>query len=88
MRAYRRLVQRTNVPGFRRGKAPRAMIERYLGHDALLHEALDRLIPEVYREAIEQEDIDAIELPQLEMVSTEPLVMKATVPVRPDRRAR
>lgn len=81
--AYRRLVQRTIVPGFRRGKAPRAMLERHLGRDVLLDEALDRLIPEVYREAIEQEDIDAVELPQVEMVSTEPLVMKATVPVRP-----
>jgi len=81
--AYRRIVQRTNVPGFRRGKAPRAMLERQIGHDTLLQEALDRLIPEVYREAIEQEDIDAIELPQMEMVSSEPLVMKATVPVRP-----
>ncbi len=81
--AYRRVVQRTNVPGFRRGKAPRAMLEREIGHDALVQEALDRLIPEVYREALEQEDIDAIELPQVEMVSTEPLVMKATVPVRP-----
>ncbi len=81
--AYRRMVQRTNVPGFRRGKAPRVMLERQVGHDTLLQEALDRLIPEVYREAIEQEDIDAIELPQVEMVSTNPLVMKATVPVRP-----
>ncbi len=81
--AYRRIVQRTNVPGFRRGKAPRSMLERQVGHDTLLQEALDRLIPEVYREAIEQEDIDAIELPQVEMVSTDPLVMKATVPIRP-----
>jgi trigger factor len=81
--AYRRMVQRTNVPGFRRGKAPRAMLEREIGHDTLVQEALDRLIPEVYREALEQEDIDAIELPQVEMVSTEPLVMKATVPIRP-----
>jgi trigger factor len=81
--AYQRLVQRANVPGFRKGKAPRAMLERHLGRDALLQEALDHLIPEVYREAVEEQDIEPIELPQLEMVSTEPLVMKATVPVRP-----
>ncbi len=59
------------------------MIERYLGHEALLQEALDTLIPEVYREALDEQDIDPVELPELEMVSTEPLVMKATVPVRP-----
>ena len=81
--AYQRLARRTNVPGFRKGKAPRAMIERYLGHDALLQEALDSLIPEVYREAIDEQEIDPIELPHVEMVSTDPLIMKATVPVRP-----
>ncbi|MDI6857625.1 MAG: trigger factor [Dehalococcoidia bacterium] len=81
--AYRRLVQRASVPGFRKGKAPRAMLERHLGRDVLLQEALDRLIPEVYREAVEAEEIEPIELPELEMVSTEPLVMKATVPIRP-----
>jgi trigger factor len=81
--AYQRLASRTNVPGFRKGKAPRAMIERYLGRDTLLQEALDRLVPEVYREAVEGQEIDPVELPQVEMVSTEPLIMKATVPVRP-----
>lgn len=81
--AYRRLVQRASVPGFRKGKAPRAMLERHLGRDALLREALDHLIPEVYREAVQEQEIEPIELPELEMVSTEPLVMKATIPVRP-----
>jgi trigger factor len=81
--AYQRLVQRASVPGFRKGKAPRVMLERHLGRDALLQEALDRLIPEVYREALEEQEIEPIEMPHLEMVSTEPLVMKATVPVRP-----
>jgi trigger factor len=82
-RAYRRLVTRTRVPGFRPGKAPRAMLERYLGRDALLREALDRLVPEVYQEATRQEEVEPIDLPELEVVTTEPLVVKATVPVRP-----
>jgi trigger factor len=82
-RAYRQLVTRTRVPGFRPGKAPRAMLERYLGRDALMRQALDRLVPEVYREAASQEDVDPIDLAELEVVTTEPLVVKATVPVRP-----
>jgi len=82
-RAYRQLVTRTKVPGFRPGKAPRAMLERYLGRDALLRQALDRLVPEVYQEAARQEDVEPIDLPELEVVTTEPLVVKATVPVRP-----
>ena len=82
-RAYRRLAQRTKVPGFRPGKAPRAMLERFLGAGTLLDEALDRLLPEVYREAVEGEDLHPIDLPALEILSTEPLLVKATVPVRP-----
>jgi trigger factor len=82
-RAYRQLVARTRVPGFRPGKAPRAMLERYLGRDALMRQALDRLVPEVYQEAARQEDVEPIDLAELEVVTTEPLVVKATVPVRP-----
>jgi trigger factor len=82
-RAYRQLVARTKVPGFRPGKAPRAMLERYLGRDALMRQALDRLVPEIYQEAARQEDVEPIDLPELEVVTTEPLVVKATVPVRP-----
>ncbi len=81
--AYRRLAARARIPGFRPGKAPRPMVERYLGHDRLLEEALDKLVPAVYREAVEQEGVDVIDLPELAVESTEPLVVKATVPVRP-----
>lgn len=59
------------------------MVERYLGHERLLEEALDKLVPVVYREAVEQEGVEVIALPQLAVESTEPLVVKATVPVRP-----
>jgi trigger factor len=81
--AYRRVVNRARIPGFRPGKAPRLMVERYLGRETLLSEALDRLVPEVYEEALEQEGIDAIDRPELEMPQTDPVIVKATVPVRP-----
>jgi trigger factor len=81
--AYRRVVTRARIPGFRPGKAPRSMVERYLGRETLLSEALDRLVPEVYEEALEQEGIDAIDRPELEMPQTDPVIVKATVPVRP-----
>ncbi|MGD0205799.1 MAG: trigger factor [Dehalococcoidia bacterium] len=82
-RAYRRLAQKTEVPGFRKGKAPRQMLERYLGRDAVMQEALGLLIPEVYNQVIEEENIDAIDRPSIEVVQQEPLILKATVPVRP-----
>ena len=82
-KAYRRLAQRTKVPGFRQGKAPRAMLERYLGSEAIRREALDLLIPEAYGEAIDQEKIEPVDVPTVEVTQEEPLVFKATVPVRP-----
>ena len=82
-KAYRRLAQRVEVPGFRKGKAPRNMLERHLGRPRLVQEALDILIPEAYNQAIEEQDVDAIDQPSIELVNDEPLAFKATVPIRP-----
>lgn len=82
-RAYRRLAQKTEVPGFRKGKIPRHMLERYVGRDAVMQEALGLLIPEAYNQAIEEENIDAVDYPSIEVVQQEPLIFKATVAVRP-----
>lgn len=82
-RAYRRLVQRVEIPGFRKGKAPRDMLERHLGRERLVHEALDTLIPEAYSSALDEQQIDPIDQPKLDIVQEEPLVFRATVPVRP-----
>jgi trigger factor len=82
--AFRRLAGKTRIPGFRPGKAPREVLERHLGEHAILHEAVDRLLPQVYREALDQESIDPIDRAEFELVTEEPLVVKFTVPVRPD----
>ncbi|MSQ35642.1 MAG: trigger factor [Dehalococcoidia bacterium] len=82
-KAVRRLSQRVRIPGFRPGKAPRLIVERTLGRPALLQEALEQLLPDVYQEAVASEAIQAIGQPSFELKSTEPLVVAATVPVRP-----
>ena len=82
-RAYRRLASRVNIPGFRRGKAPRALLERMIGREALMEEALEILVPEAYQEAVTETGIDPVGQPKLDVVSAEPLMVKATVPVRP-----
>jgi len=82
-RAYRKLVQRVEVPGFRKGKTPRNMLERHVGRGRLVQEALDILIPEAYNKAIDEQDIDAIDQPSIELLKDEPLAFKATVPIRP-----
>jgi len=82
-KAARRLSERVRIPGFRPGKAPRPIVERHLGRGALLQEALEELIPGIYNEALASEQIDAIDQPEFDLKSTEPLVVSATVPVRP-----
>ena len=82
-KAYRRLVQRAKVPGFRKGKAPRAILERYIGKDGLLEEELNILAPQACEQAIKEQAIEAIAQPQIEVAQTEPVVFKAIVPLKP-----
>ena len=81
--AYRRLAAQVNIPGFRRGKAPRHLIERYVGKDTLLQEGVEKLVPDVYRQAVEETGIQPIDQPELDVVQMRPLIIKATVPVEP-----
>ncbi|MFC1987579.1 trigger factor [Chloroflexota bacterium] len=81
--SYHRLVQKAKVPGFRRGKAPRAILERYIGKESLLDDALNSLIPEAYEKAIKEQEIEAITRPQIEIAQTDPVVFKAVVPLKP-----
>lgn len=86
-RAYRKIAQQVSIPGFRKGKAPRRIIEARLGKEALYDEALEELIPEAYREALEQEQLDAIEQPHLSDIEIEegkPLRFRAEVAVAPE----
>lgn len=81
--AYRRLAQRNRFPGFRPGKAPRPVVERAFGREGLIREALDKLVPDAYNEAIEAENVDAIGQPELAIDQLEPVKFTATVPIRP-----
>lgn len=82
-RAYRRIASRVNIPGFRKGKAPRNVVERYYGREAIINEALDILVPEVYSQAIEEHQIEPVAQPTIDLVQTEPPIFKATVSIRP-----
>ena len=85
--ATRRLARRTKVPGFRPGKAPRAMIERVLGPTAVMEEAVEHLVEDAYRAAILDSTIIPLDSPEVDVVQAEegkPFVFTAIVPVRPD----
>lgn len=83
-KAVKKLSPKAKVPGFRPGKAPPHMVRQYFGEERILDEALDDLVPVLYREAVEaDESIEPIARPRLVVETTEPLVVKATIPVRP-----
>jgi trigger factor len=85
--AYRKVVVKVNVPGFRKGKAPRQILEAYLGKEALYEEALEEVIPQAYGEAVEEVDIEPVAQPKIDVVQMEdgkPLIFKANVVVKPE----
>lgn len=85
--AYRKLVKKVNIPGFRKGKAPRFIFERYFGKETLYNEALDTLLADAYFQAVMETEIEPIDRPEVELVQAEegqPLVFKATVQVKPE----
>jgi trigger factor len=82
-KAAKKVARQVRIPGFRPGKAPRNIVERTVGRPALLQEALDDLLPEVYNEIIESESLEPIAQPEFDLESMEPLVVKARVAVRP-----
>ena len=82
--AARRLAQRFRIPGFRKGKAPRAIVERSLGAEAVFDEAVERLIPEIYDQAVKEQGLEPVGPPAFEILERQPVRFKATVPVQPD----
>jgi trigger factor len=83
-RAYRKLAQQYNVPGFRRGKAPRSMIERMVGKDTVYQEGLEELVDQSYRKAIVEHNLQPVARPNVDMPAIEygqPYTFTARVPV-------
>ena len=87
--AYRHVAERTKVPGFRPGKAPRQVIDRFVGRGSVLAEAIDHLVSDSYGAALDQTDVIPIDNPEVDIdpeavAEGQPITFTATVPVRPD----
>ena len=82
-RSYRRTVSRINIPGFRRGKAPRHIVESMIGRTALLQEALEFMVPETLDKVLTDEEVAAFAEPSIEVTELEPVSFTATVPLEP-----
>ena len=82
-RATKRLAQRVIVPGFRRGKAPRTLVERHVGRAMIVEEANGDLMDDLYRKALDQEDLTPVTRPSVELLAQEPLAFRVEVEVAP-----
>lgn len=86
---YRRWAGEIKVSGFRKGKVPRQIIDARVGPEVIREEALRDALPDLYREALAAEDLEAIASPEIEVLEFEPgapLLFEATVDVRPEVR--
>jgi len=82
-KAYRKVSRQIQVPGFRNGKAPRNIIERYYGREVFLEEAHRGLMDDLYRQAVEEAEITPVGEPEVEFLNAEPLAFAVTIPVYP-----
>lgn len=86
-KSFQQVARRVNIPGFRRGKAPRSIVERYVGKGAILEGALDELLTPSYREALDEVQVEPVAQPDVDIVQFEagkPLRYTATVTVKPE----
>ena len=85
-KVYRKQVKKINVPGFRAGKAPRAIVEKMYGKGVFYEDAINDLIPENYSAAVKEAGLEPVGQPEIDIVSIDDngLVLSAIVPVKPE----
>ncbi|AIG25553.1 trigger factor [Brevibacillus sp. 7WMA2] len=85
--AFKKVVKKVNVPGFRKGKVPRKMFENRFGVESLYQDALDIILPQAYGQAVRETGIEPVDRPEVDveqMEAGQKLVFKATVTVKPE----
>lgn len=83
--AYKKNVGKITVPGFRKGKAPKSIIEKMYGSSFFYDDALDALLPDIYSKAVDESGLDVVSRPELEVVSIDDngVVISAKVYTKP-----
>lgn len=85
--AFKKVVKKVNVPGFRKGKIPRGMFEQRFGVESLYQDAIDILLPTAYSNAVAETGIEPVDQPEIDIESigkNEKLVFTAKVIVKPE----
>ena len=85
-KAYKKAVKNINVPGFRKGKAPKSVIEKMYGTGVFYEDAINDVIPTAYPEAIKEAELEVVGQPEFDIVSIDDngIVLKAIVFVKPE----
>jgi trigger factor len=85
--SYKKNAKRFSVPGFRKGKAPRTLVERYYGPEVLYEDAVEFILPKAYQKGVEEYNIEPVDQPKFDIEEIElgkPLLAKAQVVVKPE----
>lgn len=77
--AYRQMVNQVDIPGFRRGRAPRYMLERYVGTEMLTERAVKNILPQALQDAIAGQNIEALDVGEVEIVNMDPVQVKVVI---------
>ncbi|MEG0584890.1 MAG: trigger factor [Christensenellaceae bacterium] len=86
-KAYQKIKGKFNVPGFRKGKAPRAIIENHYGPQVFYEDAFDEVIPEAFREAVLEHELEVVSRPEYDVLSIDKkdgIVFTAEVILKPE----
>ncbi len=70
-KAYLKVKKDVALPGFRKGKVPRPMIEKYYGAEVFFEDAFEILFPDSYIEAIKEHDVEDVDRPQVDVITME-----------------
>ncbi len=87
MNVFKKSAKYFNIPGFRKGKAPFKIVEKYYGDDIFYEDAFNDLVPEIYDKEIKDNKIDAVSKPEIDVVQMEKgkdLIFTAIVATKPD----
>lgn len=85
--AFKKVVNKVSVPGFRKGKVPRKLFEQRFGVEALYQDALDVMLPDAYSKAVEETGIEPVDYPEIDIKQMEKgksMIFTATVTVKPE----
>lgn len=82
--AYQHAGQHADIPGFRKGKVPRHLLDRHFGKDRIIADAIEHAAPDICHKAVITEKLAFYGQPQVEIIQQEPVILKAVFPMPPE----